>query len=71
MGDSTGLTLRAVDDRPDRVPDVRGMGLKDALYLLESRGLRVRFSGKGAVAAQTPAAGTPCKRGETVSVTLR
>ena len=70
-GDSTGLTLRAVDDRPDRVPDVRGMGLKDALYLLESRGLRVRFSGKGAVAAQTPAAGTPCKRGETVSVTLR
>ena len=47
------------------------MGLKDALYLLESRGLRVRFSGKGAVAAQTPAAGTPCKRGETVSVTLR
>lgn len=69
--DSAGLRLQAADDRADRIPDVRGMGLKDALYLLESRGLRVRFSGRGAVREQTPAAGTPCKRGETVTVTLK
>ena len=70
--DSTGgQTLRPVDDRPDRVPEVRGMGLKDALYRLESRGLKVRFSGKGAVASQIPAAGTPCKRGETVTIMLK
>lgn len=31
------------------LPDVRGMGLRDALYLLESKGWPVRFSGVGKV----------------------
>ena len=29
------------------VPDVRGMSLRDAIYLLENSGLRVKYSGKG------------------------
>jgi cell division protein FtsI (penicillin-binding protein 3) len=33
------------------LPDVRGMGLRDALYLLESKGWPVRFSGVGKVKA--------------------
>lgn len=44
----TPLTLHA-----DAMPDVRGMGLKDALYLLESRGLRVTVEGSGAVVWQS------------------
>ena len=40
------------------VPDVRGMGLRDALYLLENEGMRVRFSGKGKVKSQSIRYGT-------------
>ena len=35
------------------VPDVRGMGLSDALYLLESAGMEVTHSGYGAVRTQS------------------
>lgn len=52
------------------MPDVRGMGLKDALFLLESLGLKVGFSGQGAVLRQSIAAGTRIRPGETVSITL-
>ena len=57
------------DDRGVR-PDVRGMGLKDALFVLESRGLRVRFSGQGAVVRQSIAAGTRIRPGAAVVITL-
>lgn len=40
------------------VPNVLGMGLKDALYLLENEGYRVSFRGKGRVVSQTPESGT-------------
>lgn len=36
-----------------RMPDVRGMGLKDALYLLESLELTVKISGSGKVKQQS------------------
>ncbi len=51
------IRLAAVDEEPGLVPDVRGMTLRDALYLLESRGLRVRINGKGKVMRQSPAHG--------------
>jgi len=38
------------------VPNVIGMGIRDALYVLEQRGLRVRFVGHGKVKKQTPGA---------------
>lgn len=37
----------------DRVPNVIGMGLKDALFLLENRGLKVVVEGAGAVVKQS------------------
>jgi cell division protein FtsI (penicillin-binding protein 3) len=51
------------------VPSVVGMGLKDALYMLENRGLRVSFSGYGKVVTQslTPGAVTG---GQTISIRL-
>jgi cell division protein FtsI (penicillin-binding protein 3) len=48
-----------------------GMGLKDALWAIERRGLRVDFSGKGRVVAQSPEAGTPVRPGATITITLR
>ena len=53
------------------VPDVRGMGLKDALYILERAGFRVRFSGAGAVFKQTPDAGTKLREGGVVELVLK
>jgi cell division protein FtsI (penicillin-binding protein 3) len=53
------------------MPNVVGMGLNDALYLLESRGLRVHFSGKGMVRQQSIPAGRKIQAGQTVSLTLR
>ena len=53
------------------MPDVRGMGLKEALFLLESRGLRVAFTGKGAVCGQSLPPGRTIRRGETVSLRLK
>ena len=55
----------------NRMPDVKGMGASDALYKLESLGLRVRISGKGAVVSQSIAAGSACRKGDYVSLTLK
>lgn len=45
-----------------RVPDVKGMGLREAVALLESQGCDVTFTGSGHVKSQIPAPGSPkCK----------
>jgi cell division protein FtsI (penicillin-binding protein 3) len=51
------------------VPSVVGMGLKDALYMLENRGLRVSFSGNGKVITQSLTPGT-MTGGQTISIRL-
>lgn len=53
------------------MPNVVGMGLKDALYMLESRGLRVQFTGKGMVRSQSLRAGEKISAGQQVTITLR
>ena len=55
--DSLHLRPRLVSD--NRIPSVVGMGLKDAIYLLENRGCRVRVRGVGKVSRQSLAPGTP------------
>ena len=52
------------------VPNVIGMGAKDATYLLEECGLKVKIEGIGEIESQTPCAGTPLKKGETVTLYL-
>ena len=55
-GDSLMMLSRNVSDKS--VPSVVGMGLKDAIYLLENRGCRVKVSGVGKVRQQSLAPGT-------------
>ena len=38
--------------QPNQLPDLRGMTLRDALYVLENKGYRVSFSGAGKVISQ-------------------
>ena len=52
-------------------PDVRGMSLRDAIYLLERKGLKVNATGMGEVVAQTPAAGTPLEGLGNVDIVLQ
>ena len=65
------VSIQRLTTAADRMPDVRGMGLRDALFLLESRGLRVRFTGAGAVTSQSIPAGEPVRAGTTVLLELR
>ena len=47
------------------------MGAKDAVYLLESRGLKVRIEGVGRVVAQSLAPETKIVKGQTISIKLK
>ena len=53
------------------VPDVKGMGAKDAVFLLESRGLRVRIEGVGRVVSQSLPPHSKYKKGQTIHIKLR
>lgn len=53
------------------VPDVKGMGLKDALFAIENNGYNCTYEGIGHVVSQNPAAGTSCRKGETIKLVLR
>lgn len=52
------------------VPDVRGMTLRDALYLLENQGLQVSFNGNGRVKSQTQDPGSRALRGSRIILDL-
>ena len=47
------------------MPDVTGMGARDAVYMIESRGLVTRLSGRGRVTRQSIASGTAVAPGDT------
>lgn len=51
-------------------PDVIGMGLKDAVYLLENMGLQVTATGRGRVANQSMVAGTAFIKNQKISLIL-
>lgn len=59
--------------QPDkkRVPNVVGMGAKDAVYLLESYGMKVHLSGVGKVHAQSIPSGSMVRKGEYITLTLK
>ncbi|MEM1119913.1 MAG: penicillin-binding protein [Bacteroidota bacterium] len=67
LNDSLKIRRRTVPDK--RVPNVVGMGLRDALYLLENKGLRVKVSGAGKVRKQSIIPGTRI-RGQEIKLFL-
>ena len=52
------------------VPNLKGLSLADALYVLEYSGLKVQVSGRGKVAQQSVGAGQKVKRGSTIKIVL-
>jgi cell division protein FtsI (penicillin-binding protein 3) len=66
------LNLKPVMVTPGFMPDLRGMGLRDALKILSELGLKVNYVGYGRITEQSPAPNT--KIGENtnlVSLTLK
>lgn len=62
--------MKAKEVAGNKMPDVKGMGLKDVLYVLENRNVRVLAKGRGKVYAQSVSAGVPLEKGQTVVVEL-
>lgn len=65
------VKLKDIPVREGLVPNVVGMGAKDAVYLLESAGLRASLNGLGRVASQSVSPGAKVSKGQTVSLTLK
>lgn len=65
-----GITLKENETTLSVVPDVSGLSLRDALYILENKGLRVNYSGKGRVKSQSITAGTDLKANSTINLVL-
>ncbi|MBX2925364.1 MAG: transpeptidase family protein [Chitinophagaceae bacterium] len=62
--------MKAISVTRQMVPDVKGMGLKDALYLLENMNVKVEVKGKGKVTGQSIAAGSAIGKGQTMVLEL-
>lgn len=69
--DRETVKLRDLTIREGLVPNVVGMGAKDAVFLLESAGLRVSMNGMGRVSSQSVQPGARTAKGQTVSLTLK
>ncbi len=53
------------------VPDVSGMGLKDAMFAIENSGYVCEYSGSGHVCSQMPEAGKAARKGQKIKIALR
>ena len=52
------------------IPDVMGMGARDAVFMMESRGVKVRLTGRGKVVKQSPEPGSLIKKHGICQLTL-
>ncbi len=65
------LLITANETSAGTVPDVRGMGARDAVYALRDAGMRVSVEGSGRVTHQSIAPGTAKAKGQTIAIQLR
>ena len=63
--------IKEISIREKLVPNVVGMGAKDAVFLLENVGLKVNIAGIGKVTSQSIPAGRTIVKGQTVALTLK
>lgn len=69
--DSTDYVLATTNFNTENImPNVEGMSLKDAFYLLENMGLKVSFTGMGRVKSQSISGGTKFRKGTKVNLQL-
>jgi len=67
---SSYFTFSSVTPKVGVVPDVNGMGIRDAVYLMEKAGYKVTFTGKGKVEKQSVEPGVFVNRGTIINLQL-
>ena len=66
-----GIVFNSIKQNAKLVPNVKNMGAKDAVYLLEGAGLKVRLNGIGRVTSQSIPPGSYLHKGQTIVLTLK
>lgn len=64
------IQWNANDVDQETIPDVAGLSLRDALFILENKGLKVDYSGKGRVKEQSILPGTKIIQNTTINLVL-
>jgi len=67
---NSGLVVNAKAVKQGTMPQVIGMGIRDAVFILENMGLKVKVLGKGSVVRQSLQAGSEIRKGETIVIEL-
>ncbi len=67
---NNAITWRKNHEDTGLVPDVEGMTLRDAIYILENIGLKVSISGNGRVKRQSLGPGVRASKGRTIELEL-
>lgn len=70
QADSTGAKFAGLNASLQSIPNVTGMGARDAMYLLEKLGLQVRINGVGLVRKQSIAPGSIASEGNVIVLDL-
>ena len=65
-----GVTIKSIDLEKGVVPDLTGMNVMDAVYLIETMGWKAGFSGRGLVESQSVKAGTELEKGKIIVLKL-
>ncbi|OOQ58037.1 penicillin-binding protein [Mucilaginibacter pedocola] len=68
---SNGIPFEENKVKTGTVPNVTGMGLSDALYLLGNAGYKVKVSGSGTVNSQSVTGGSQIPRGSKITIELQ
>lgn len=64
------VNIKPVYFKEGLIPSVIGMGLRDAIYLLETKGLQVKTLGRGTVSRQSIDAGEKIQKGQWITIEL-
>lgn len=70
-GNNGRVNIQSVELEAGVMPDLKGMNVMDAVYLLETMGWKAEFTGNGLVESQSVKAGTNLENGKTVVLKLK
>ncbi len=70
VANTGSIQLSINDTDKPQVPDVSGLSLRDALFILENKGLKVNYTGKGRVKSQSISAGEQLAPNTTINLVL-
>ena len=67
----SAVAFKSMTTKSNKMPDLTGMGARDAIYAIESRGLKAIVTGKGKVVSQSIKSGEETKGNKIVSIVLK